>query len=328
MSTYSSQDPEREDARVDPYAVAAERSRARHVKLRARRHRRAVRLRWSLAPVLLASLAVIVESGRSAPARPAGTNRAHGEPQALPRPIASSAAIAHKASRFGVSRAIERVLAYTPYVSQGSGKRREIALSFDDGPSVYTRQLTAVLRREHAPATFFEIGIHVREFAQITRLQARDGFAIGDHTEDHPPMGLLSAARQQAELRDGAQAIQAAGAPFPHLFRPPYGSFDQATLGPLAQLHMLMVLWTVDTKDYTRPGVNQIVYTALSGARPGAIILMHDGGGDRTQTIAALPRIIRGLRRRDYQLVTVPRLLADDPPRHNQPPPRSLMGLT
>ncbi len=158
--------------------------------------------------------------------------------------------------------------------------------------------LLAVLRREHAAATFFEIGIRVREFPQITRLQARDGFAIGDHTEDHPPMGLLSSARQRAELIDGAQAIRVAGAPFPHLFRPPYGSFDQTTLGLLAQLRMLMVLWTVDTSDYTRPGVARIVYAALSGARPGAIILMHDGGGDRSQTIVALPRIIRGLRRR------------------------------
>jgi hypothetical protein len=66
------------------------------------------------------------------------------------------------------------------------------------------------------------------------------------------------------------------------LFRPPCGSFDQTTLELLDRLRMLMVLWTVDTSDYQRPGVARIVYTALSGARPGAIILMHDGGGDRT----------------------------------------------
>jgi hypothetical protein len=77
---------------------------------------------------------------------------------------------------------------------------------------------------------------------------------------------------------------------------------------------MLMVLWSVDTADYTRPGVARIVYTAVSGAHPGAIILMHDGGGPRAQTIAAVPKIVRALRRHHYRLVTVPRLLLDDPP--------------
>jgi peptidoglycan/xylan/chitin deacetylase (PgdA/CDA1 family) len=77
---------------------------------------------------------------------------------------------------------------------------------------------------------------------------------------------------------------------------------------------MLMVLWSVDTADYTRPGVKRIVYTAVSGARPGAIILMHDGGGPRSQTVAAVPTIVRDLRRRHYRFVTVPRLLLDDPP--------------
>ena len=76
---------------------------------------------------------------------------------------------------------------------------------------------------------------------------------------------------------------------------------------------MLMVLWTVDTNDYLRPGVNAIVDRAVDGARPGAIILLHDAGGDRSQTVAALPRIIAALRAKHYQLVTVPRLLLDNP---------------
>ncbi len=79
-----------------------------------------------------------------------------------------------------------------------------------------------------------------------------------------------------------------------------------------------MVLWTVDTDDYLRPGVSAIVDTAVSGARPGAIILMHDAGGDRSQTVAALPKIIAALRRRGYRFVTVPRLLLDNPPPSNQ----------
>jgi len=81
---------------------------------------------------------------------------------------------------------------------------------------------------------------------------------------------------------------------------------------------MLMTLWSVDTRDWTRPGTRAIVRGALSAARPGAIILMHDGGGDRSETIAALPAIINGLRRRHYELVTVPQLLKLDPPPSGQ----------
>jgi peptidoglycan/xylan/chitin deacetylase (PgdA/CDA1 family) len=89
--------------------------------------------------------------------------------------------------------------------------------------------------------------------------------------------------------------------------------WDAATLKLLRHYRMLMVLWTVDTNDYRRPGVKAIVKVALSGAKPGAIILLHDAGGDRSQTVAALPKIVAGLRRRHYRLVTVPRLLLDNP---------------
>src|SRR5207248_4636362 len=104
-----------------------------------------------------------------------------------------------------------------------------------------------------------------------------------------------------------------AGGPNPVLFRPPYGSFNATTLSILHSQKLLMVLWSVDTSDYARPGVDAIVKSAVSGAGPGAIVLMHDGGGDRSETVAALPRIIRGLRRRGFHLVTVSQLLAADP---------------
>jgi peptidoglycan/xylan/chitin deacetylase (PgdA/CDA1 family) len=84
---------------------------------------------------------------------------------------------------------------------------------------------------------------------------------------------------------------------------------------------MLLVLWSVDPSDWRRPGVGAIVSNVLTHARPGAIVLLHDGGGNRKQTVTALPSIIDGLRRRHYDLVTVPRLILDDPPpRHQRPP--------
>jgi peptidoglycan/xylan/chitin deacetylase (PgdA/CDA1 family) len=81
---------------------------------------------------------------------------------------------------------------------------------------------------------------------------------------------------------------------------------------------MLMILWTVDTNDYELPGVDAIVSTAVDGAKPGAIILMHDAGGNRAQTIAALPTVIADLRARGYKLVTVPKLILDNPPPKDQ----------
>jgi peptidoglycan/xylan/chitin deacetylase (PgdA/CDA1 family) len=94
----------------------------------------------------------------------------------------------------------------------------------------------------------------------------------------------------------------------------------------LKSLGLLMVLWSVDTGDYLQPGVPVIVERALAGAHSGAIILMHDAGGARAQTVAALPGIIRGLRSRGYRIVTVPQLMMDDPPPPGQPLPTSLSG--
>ena len=209
--------------------------------------------------------------------------------------------------------AIDRTLAYTPYVRIAGAQHREIALTFDDGPGPYTPQVLAILQREHVPATFFEVGILERYFNASTTAIAADGDAIGDHTEVHAPMSRLSPAKQRAQLLEQASAIERYGASFPRLFRPPYGLWNSATLALLHRYRMLMVLWTVDTSDYRRLGVPVIVDAAVDGARPGAIILLHDAGGDRSQTVAALPKIIAALRRRHYQLVTVPRLLLDNP---------------
>ncbi|HYB31005.1 MAG TPA: polysaccharide deacetylase family protein [Solirubrobacteraceae bacterium] len=221
---------------------------------------------------------------------------------------------------------VDAVLGYSSYVRLGDGRRRDVALTFDDGPGPYSGAIVRILRRLHAPATFFAIGRQVPLYRQVIAAEARDGFEVGDHTETHPFLSVLPAAVQRAQILDAARAIHAAGAPYPRLFRPPYGAFDAATLTILRAARMLVVLWSVDTSDYTRPGVARIVYVALSGAQPGAIILMHDGGGDRSETVAALPRIIRGLRRRGYQLVTVSQLVRDDPPPRHQPPPQPLSG--
>jgi peptidoglycan/xylan/chitin deacetylase (PgdA/CDA1 family) len=224
------------------------------------------------------------------------------------------------------SRAVASVLAYTPFVKEGAGHGRDVAITFDDGPGPYTPGVLSVLERLHARATFFVIGRMERYFSASTVRQIEDGDAIGDHTENHPALARLPAHEQREELAEQIARIELLGGKRPVLFRPPYGSFNATTIRELKALHLLMVLWSVDTGDYRQPGVSAIVESALAGAHPGAIILMHDAGGVRTQTIAALPAIIKGLRARGYRIVTVPQLLMDDPPPAGQPLPSSLIG--
>jgi peptidoglycan-N-acetylglucosamine deacetylase len=281
----------------------------------ARHHRR----RRGLAILTLIAIAVcvafsIVLLAGGGSAAPQTVAQPHGGFFAVIRELAgrSRRSLAAREAR-AESAAIDRTLAYTPYVRIAGAQHREMALTFDDGPGPYTPQVLAILRREHVPATFFEVGIEERYFNASTTEIAAEGDVIGDHTEVHAPMSRLSAAAQRAQLLEQARAIERFGAPFPRLFRPPYGLWNSTTLALLRRYRMLMVLWTVDTSDYRRLGVPAIVDAAVAGARPGAIILLHDAGGDRSETVAALPKIIAALRRRHYRLVTVPRLLLDNP---------------
>lgn len=224
------------------------------------------------------------------------------------------------------NRGIDRVLRRTPFITGGGGRMREVALTFDDGPGPYTPQVLHVLRQAHAPATFFVVGQMLQYFSASLRAEERDSFVIGDHTQNHPQLARLAPSVQVAQIANAAGGLRLRGVPYPRLFRPPYRSFNAATIAAARRFRMLMVLWSVDSRDYTRPGVRTIVQNVLSAVRPGAIVLMHDAGGERSQTVAALPYIIRALRRRHLRLVTVPRLLRDDPPARAQPLPTASGG--
>jgi len=276
------------------------------------RRRRAIAIVALIAIALLVTLLIVLAGGGTVARRTASEPR--GGFFAVIRELAGDGAGSLTAREARAENAaINRTLAYTPYVRIAGAQHREIALTFDDGPGPYTPQVVAILQREHVPATFFEVGIEERYFNASTTEIAADGDPIGDHTEVHAAMSRLSPAKQRLQLLEQAGAIERYGATFPRLFRPPYGLWNSATLALLHRYRMLMVLWTVDTNDYRRPGVPAIVDAAVDGARPGGIILLHDAGGDRSQTVAALPKIIAALRRRHYQLVTVPRLLLDNP---------------
>jgi peptidoglycan-N-acetylglucosamine deacetylase len=257
-----------------------------------------------------------------------------GSSRRTPKPSASSGAtsvgvatpVAPRDPEAENKAAVSRVLAYTPFVREGSGRAREIALTFDDGPGPYTPEVLGALERFHVRATFFAIGKMERYFSASTIRELQDGDVVGDHTQSHPMLARLSAHDQHEELFEQLLRIELLGGDRPTLFRPPYGSYDATTMRELHALHLLMVLWSADTGDYLQPGVSTIVQRALAGAQPGAILLMHDGGGNRSQTVAALPQIITQLRSRGYRLVTVPELLINDPPPAGLPLPPQLSG--
>jgi peptidoglycan/xylan/chitin deacetylase (PgdA/CDA1 family) len=285
----------------------------------ARFRRRRLGAALAFAALAIVLVVALSSSHQRGGASSAGTS-AHAGRAASPRPVSPADAL-----QTG-DKAVGSVLGYTPFVRAGGTQGRDVALTFDDGPGPYTPGVLSVLEREHVPATFFVIGEELRYFSASTAREIRDGFVIGDHTETHPMLAHLSAHDQREQLFEQAARIELLGGKRPSLFRPPYGSFNTTTFHLLHQMRMLMVLWSVDTDDYRHPGVEVIVQRATEGIEPGAIILMHDAGGDRSQTIAALPAIVRAVRARGLHLVTVPQLLADSPPPAGQPLPQNLSG--
>ena len=219
---------------------------------------------------------------------------------------------------------VERVRRRTPWVTRGGRGGRLIALTFDDGPAAITPALLAELRRLRAPATFFPIGSDALSRPDLTRAVARPPYAVGSHTSTHARLTTLGLGAQQQQILGGRRSVARTVGGGPRMFRPPYGAYDDSTLRILRAERTLMVLWTFSAYDWKHPDADYITRRVLRLARPGAIVLMHDGGGTtRAPTLRAVPRMVRGLRRRGYRLVTVPRLLRDAPPERRPPRPRS-----
>jgi peptidoglycan/xylan/chitin deacetylase (PgdA/CDA1 family) len=196
-----------------------------------------------------------------------------------------------------------------PIVAYGHGPRRkEVALSFDDGPYPLTPSFVRMLKANGAVATFFMIGEQVTaRYRSTLHEELRDGDALGDHTYTHPD--LVTAGGVRSQLERTIQAIRALSGYTPCVFRPPYGDYNSSVLSTAASLGLATILWEVDPSDYTLPGISAIRERVLSQVRPGAIVISHDGGGPRAQTLAAYPAIISALRARGYRFVTVPQLL-------------------
>ena len=192
-------------------------------------------------------------------------------------------------------------------VRHGARMRHVVALTFDDGPWPDTPQFVRALEAAHVHATFFLVGRLVPGHSALLRRELTDGDALGNHTFSHADLVRAGGARPQLMLTSAA--IERSSSYRPCLFRPPYGSYDGAVVGIAAAQRLTTVLWDVDPRDWSRPGTAAIVARVLAGVHDGSIVLMHDGGGPRQQTLQALPRIIAALRRRGFAFATVPELL-------------------
>ncbi|MGH2868003.1 MAG: polysaccharide deacetylase family protein [Solirubrobacteraceae bacterium] len=200
----------------------------------------------------------------------------------------------------------------SPFVNHGPRIGHMIALTFDDGPWYQTAQFLTLLERYRVPATFFEVGVHVAGFGQggaIERRMLADGDMIGDHTWNHADVsagGPFAA----GEISQTAEAIKQATHGFtPCLFRAPFGAVGPGLLRTATSLGFKTIQWDIDPRDWATPGVGAIYGNVMSNAHPGAIILQHDGGGNRAETLAALPREIKSLKARGYRFVTITQLL-------------------
>ncbi len=192
----------------------------------------------------------------------------------------------------------------------GAGSRK-IALTFDDGPGAYTPAVLRALDRAKVPGTFFVVGRQVIGKATLLRRMLRDGHMIANHSLTHAKLGG-GGRRAAGEIRSTQRLIRRATGFTPCLFRPPYGSTSTALNAVVRANGLLSILWDVDPRDWTTPGAHVISSRIIGQGRPGSIVLLHDAGGRRGQTVAALPRIIRNFKARGYRFVTADQLLGLD----------------
>jgi peptidoglycan/xylan/chitin deacetylase (PgdA/CDA1 family) len=200
----------------------------------------------------------------------------------------------------------------------GSSSGRYVALTFDDGPGLYTDLVLRILERAHAKATFFLVGRNVLPRRGLAKAETEASAALGVHAWTHLSLTGIGPGEIRGQItRTGSVIFQATGTR-PHLFRPPYGNHDTLVDGIARKLGMLEILWSIDSGDSQGKDWRGIGREVLGNVKPGSIILLHDNRG---QTVRALKYLILpGLKKRGFIPVTIPELLALDPPPLNGSP--------
>ncbi|MER5936646.1 polysaccharide deacetylase family protein [Streptomyces sp. NPDC001928] len=190
---------------------------------------------------------------------------------------------------------------------QVSARGRTMVLSFDDGPDArYTPRILDTLREYDVRAMFFVCGEMVADNKDLVARMADEGHVVGNHTWSHPLLTRLGRGRIRKEMERTCDIIEESYGERPAWFRAPYGAWNRATFQLGAELGMEPLAWTVDTLDWTTPGTRTIVGRVEDGAAPGVVVLSHDAGGDRSQSVRALRTYLPQLLDAGYH-VTVPR---------------------
>jgi peptidoglycan-N-acetylglucosamine deacetylase len=255
------------------------------------------------APALLAlSLAFLALVGWGPALTASGGSHSH-----------AASAGARGADRVAAVRAGRGLIGCRPsgasYRRFGSRRRHMVALGFDDGPSRYTQRMLAILRANHAHATFFEIGRLVPGHRAIMRRILRAGDTIGNHSLTHANLAG-GGAFARFQLRKTSFLIHHETGFEPCLFRPPYGAVSAGLVREARAAGMVTVNWDVDPHDYAASENPRYIAGAVSkNVRNGSIVVLHDGGGDRRRTVRALALLIHRLHRHHYRVVSVDELL-------------------
>ncbi|WP_373313563.1 glycosyltransferase [Streptomyces capitiformicae] len=217
-------------------------------------------------------------------------------------------------------RVPKKILDGGPVIDTRSGRRtslevpdRELVLTFDDGPDpTWTPKVLDVLRKHDAHAVFFITGTMASRHPDLVRRMVDEGHEIGLHTFNHPDLSLQSKARIDWELSQNQLALAGAAGIRTSLFRPPYSSFSERMdnrTWPVTEYigsrGYITVVSDIDSQDWSRPGVDEIIRRSMPEDGNGGVVLMHDSGGDRSQTVAALDRYITGLQDKGYEFDTL-----------------------
>jgi peptidoglycan/xylan/chitin deacetylase (PgdA/CDA1 family) len=188
-----------------------------------------------------------------------------------------------------------------------------VALTFDDGPRApFTGEILDVLAEQGVRATFFLIGSNALREPALAKRIVREGHAVGNHGWAHRSLVRLSGPEARAEVERGAAAIRRVTGVHPRILRPPFGAFDTRIAGSsglAADLGQTLIMWSVETRDWATRSPLQVAAGTLRRVHPGAIVLLHDGGGDRSHVVTATRWLVGHLARDGYRFVTVPELL-------------------
>lgn len=206
-------------------------------------------------------------------------------------------------------KAIAREASTKPIAQRASAKL--IALTFDDGPwPTTTSQVLDVLKKNNVKATFFVVGKQVQQYPQLLKQIVAGGHALGNHSWSHQYQFFDESAAAR-ELDETATLVYKISGIKTFLFRPPGGILNNGLAAYALNKKHAVIMWSADSRDwrYRRDSTQVLIDSVLEEAKPGGIVLLHDGGGDRSNTVQALPQLIAQLKKRGYKFVTVPELL-------------------